>query len=174
MTASSDEHGSQALVVTHVSAVPPEARSYQGRRAGIVSRLIANTIDFGVTLVVLAAGYLGATAVRFLWSPARFRFPQPSTGLLLAGGALIMLVYLTLSWTTTGRTYGDHVLGLRVVSGRYQRLGLAEAALRASFCVVLPIGLLYAAISRTNRSLQDIVLRTSVIYDWGPASAPGR
>jgi uncharacterized RDD family membrane protein YckC len=82
-----------------------------------------------------------------------------------------MFVYLTLSWVTTGRTYGDHLLGLRVVNARNQRLRLAGAALRAAFCMFFPIGLLYAAVSRTNRSLQDIVLRTSVIYDWGPASA---
>jgi hypothetical protein len=28
------------------------------------------------------------------------------------------------------------------------------------------IGLGWAALSRQNRSVQDIVLRTSVIYDW--------
>jgi hypothetical protein len=29
-----------------------------------------------------------------------------------------------------------------------------------------PIGLLWVAVSRENRSAQDLALRTSVIYDW--------
>jgi hypothetical protein len=31
---------------------------------------------------------------------------------------------------------------------------------------VFPIGLLWCAVSTSRRSLQDIVVRTSVIYDW--------
>jgi hypothetical protein len=32
--------------------------------------------------------------------------------------------------------------------------------------VAFPIGLAWAIISRRNRSVQDVVLRTIVIYDW--------
>ncbi len=38
--------------------------------------------------------------------------------------------------------------------------------LRAGFCVVFPIGLFWCAVSRENRSVQDVVLRSSVIHDW--------
>jgi hypothetical protein len=43
---------------------------------------------------------------------------------------------------------------------------------------VLPIGLYWAVLSPTNRSIQDAVLRTSVIYDWStrrqaPPRSPG-
>jgi len=31
---------------------------------------------------------------------------------------------------------------------------------------VFPIGVLWVAVSRTNKSVQDILVRTSVIYDW--------
>ena len=155
--------------VPEVSPIPRVARIYQRRRAGIVSRLIANGVDFAVTLTVLGAGYVGVSVVLFLWSPSGFRFPRPAAAPLLAAGALVMFAYLTLSWATTGRTYGDHLLGLRVVNAHYQQPRLVAAALRAAFCVVCPVGLLYVAVSRTNRSLQDVVLRTAVIYDWGPA-----
>ncbi len=78
-----------------------------------------------------------------------------------------MFAYLTASWATTGRTYGDHLLGLRVLSYRGERMMLAGAAARAALYVVFPIGVLYVGLSPANRSVQDVLLRTSVVYDWG-------
>jgi hypothetical protein len=40
------------------------------------------------------------------------------------------------------------------------------ALLRAALNVVFPLGLAWVAISRQNRSVQDVALGTSVIYDW--------
>ncbi|MGB8650620.1 MAG: RDD family protein [Mycobacteriales bacterium] len=153
-----------------VSPVPREGRPYQGRRAGVVSRLVANTVDFVVVVLVVAGGYAAVSAAMFLWSPSGFTFPQPSSALLLVSGAVVLFVYLTLSWATTGRSYGDHLLGLRVVNFRGERMHLSGAAARAALCVVFPIGVLYVLVSRANRSVQDVLLRTSVIYDWGPAA----
>ncbi len=157
-----------------LSPVPREGRPYQGRRAGIVSRLVANTVDFVVVALLVAAGYAGVSAMIFLWSPSTFSFPHPSGGLLLVAGGVVMFVYLTGSWATTGRTYGDHLLGLRVVNFRGDRMRLPGAAARAALFVVFPSGVLYVAVSPANRSVQDVLLRTSVIYDWGlvPAVRP--
>jgi len=77
-----------------------------------------------------------------------------------------LCLYFTASWATVGRTYGDHLLGLRVLNFRGERLRWTGAFVRAVFCVVLPIGLYWVLVSTTNRSLQDTVLRTSVLYDW--------
>jgi hypothetical protein len=41
------------------------------------------------------------------------------------------------------------------------------ALVRAAFCVVFAVGLFWVLISGANRSVQDVVLRTSVVYDWG-------
>lgn len=153
-----------------VSPVPREGRPYQGQRAGIVSRVVASAVDFVVTAIMVAAGYAGVCAVVFLWAPASFKFPKTSTAVLLAAGAVVMVVYLTLTWVTTGRTYGDHLLGLRVVNDRGEVPGFACAALRAVLCVVFPFGLFFAVVSRSNRSVQDFLVRTSVIYDWGPTT----
>jgi uncharacterized RDD family membrane protein YckC len=65
-------------------------------------------------------------------------------------------------------------MGLRVVSYRGGRMTLPGALLRAVFCAAVPIGLLWVAVSRENRSLQDVVLRTSVVYDWQPRGGGGR
>ena len=43
-----------------------------------------------------------------------------------------------------------------------------RSGLRALACVVLPLGLLWCAVSRTRSSLQDIVVRSVVVYDAHP------
>jgi uncharacterized RDD family membrane protein YckC len=149
-----------------VSSVPREARQFQGHRAGLVSRLLAAVIDFGVTLVALVAIYAGWTSLLFILNPRSFHFPSLSLLLDWIVGMVVLTVYFTAAWSTTGRTYGQHVMGLRVVNLHGGRLRVTGAFLRAVFCVVFPVGLFWVAVSRQNRSLQDLVLRTSVIHDW--------
>lgn len=150
----------------HVDPVPVEARPIQGRRAGVVTRTAANVVDFGITVGLLLGGYMAWSAARFLVEPAQFSWPAPPFLAFLAAGACLMGLYFTCAWATTGRTYGDHLLGLRVVNSRGERVRWGLAAVRAAFCLVVPIGLFWSAVSRTNRSLQDTVLRTYVVYDW--------
>ena len=149
-----------------LSAIPPAARGLQGRRAGLVSRLLANSVDFCIVALVVAAGYAGAAALRFLWNSRTFTFPAQGFGVLVIVGGVVMVLYLAACWTATGRTYGDHLLGLRVVNWRGRRLRPVGALLRAVLCVLFPIGLFWIALSRENRSLQDVLLRSSVVYDW--------
>jgi uncharacterized RDD family membrane protein YckC len=153
-----------------ISAMPREARPYQGHRAGIVSRLVACAIDFLVVAGILAAAYGAWSLVLFLWRPSHFRFPDVSTDWVLLAGEALLFVYLAYAWRTTGRTWGDLLLGLRVVNRRGDPLGRVGSVARSALCVVFPIGILYVAVSRSNRSVADLVLRTSVIYDWGPTT----
>ena len=155
-----------------VSPIPREARPYQGQRAGLVTRLVANSIDAAVVAALLLAGYGAINAVEFMVDPLGFEFAHASLLLSGAAGLVVSVVYLTLAWATTGRTYGCHVMGLRVVSRRGRRLPPVVALLRAVFCAFFPIGLLWCAGSRARRSVQDVVLRTSVVYDWLPRVAP--
>jgi uncharacterized RDD family membrane protein YckC len=37
--------------------------------------------------------------------------------------------------------------------------------LRAVLCTIVPIGLFWVGLSRDNRSVQDLLLRTSVVHD---------
>lgn len=134
--------------------------------AGIVTRAVAAVIDLLVVMAILGGLLLVAAGLRFAWSPLSFRWPAPSWAQSLAIGALFAAAYLTVAWSTSGRTVGAGILGLRVLSARGARLGWSRATLRAVFCVVLPIGLLWAAVSRHRRSVQDAVLRTVVVYDW--------
>jgi len=149
-----------------VDVLPKEAREFQGHRAGIVSRCLANTIDFVLVQVVVVSLFVGWMALLFLVNPTSFSVPSPSFALWLLATGLLLVGYFLVAWVTTGRTYGDHILGLRVVGVRGTRMRPLWALLRALFCVVFPIGLFWAVVSRENRSVQDTLMRTSVIYDW--------
>jgi uncharacterized RDD family membrane protein YckC len=147
------------------SAVPLAAQPLQGRRAGLVTRILADGVDFAVVAGILGLAYLGVAAALFIWRSRTFSFPTPSFLLVLLFGGIVSVLYLTATWGTTGHSYGKHVLGLRVV-GPFGRLHVAGAFVRAVLCVIFPVGLAWVLVSRHNRSLQDVVLRTSVVYDW--------
>jgi uncharacterized RDD family membrane protein YckC len=138
----------------------------QGRRAGFVTRALANVADLVVVALLLTAGYLSVAAVQFLLRPAAFTFPAPDAGVLLLLGLGIQFLYFAVTWEVVGGTYGDRLLGLRVVGEGRARLRWGRSILRAALCTVFPIGLLWVLVSRENRSVQDLLLRTSVVYDW--------
>lgn len=155
-----------------ISPVPREARPFQGTRAGLVTRLIAATVDALCVAAALLATHAGINLVLFLVDPRGYEFAEAS---LIAGvttALVVCVVYLAAAWSITGRTYGDHVMGLRVVNGRGGRVRTPRALLRAIFCVGFPVGLL-GSVTSSRRSLQDLVLRTSVIYDWKPRKHGG-
>jgi uncharacterized RDD family membrane protein YckC len=145
-----------------VPAPPPSAVA--GARAGLVTRSLANIADLFVVVLLLVGGYLALAAARFLVSPTSFAFPVPSAGALLITGLCLQALYFTVTWAVVGGTYGNRLLGLRVVADGGTRLGWGRCAVRAALCTIFPIGLLWVLVSQENRSVQDLVLRTSVTY----------
>ena len=157
---------------THVDPIPREARPFQGHRAGLVTRTAAAAIDFGIVIVALGVCYLGVTAFLFLLDPRNFTVLTPSPW---AGVRRRWLAAHRLSrgeLEGSGRTYGNHVMGLRVVNRKGNRLHPLVSLVRAALYVVFPIGLLWVLVSGHNRSLQDLIVRTSVIYDWDVRPLP--
>ena len=151
--------------------LPPEARAVQGRRAGVVTRTGVMVIDAAVVALALGACYLGWAAVRFMRRPLVFTWPTVTFGTVIAGALVVCVLYLTTAWSTTGRSVGKQLFGLRVVGPEGQRLGIGRAFARALACTFFPMMLFWSAVSKRNRSVQDLVLRTSVVYDWR-AKAP--
>jgi uncharacterized RDD family membrane protein YckC len=149
------------------TTVPQRARPYQGLRAGVVTRLVANFLDLLVVIGVLVAIYAAIAATLFLLHPSRFHWPERLGWTVPLVGGLVLIPYLALTWTTTGRTWGDAVLGLRVVDATDNPPHVSRALARAALCALVPIGLLWVAVSRKNRSMHDVLTRTSVVYDWG-------
>src|SRR3954447_19949517 len=151
---------------SHVAPALEQARVFQGRRAGVITRVVAAVINAAVILGVMASGYVVLICAVFLWNPAGFSVPsQPFLVVLVIAGVLTT-AYLTVCWHVTGRTYGDLVMAIRIVDRNGHRPALQLAVVRAAFCVLVPIGLFLALVNRQNRSLQDVVLRTTAIYDW--------
>ena len=157
---------------THVDPIPREARPFQGHRAGLVTRAAAAAVDLGIVIIALGVCYLGLTAFLFLFDPRNFTAPAPSPWLVYAVGGLLLTVYLAVSWMGSGRTYGNHVMGLRVVNRKGNRLHPLASFVRAALYAIFPIGLFWVLVSGHNRSLQDLVVRTSVIYDWDVRPLP--
>jgi uncharacterized RDD family membrane protein YckC len=136
--------------------------------AGVVTRVLAACVDLAVVVLATVLVDLAVAGVRFAWNPAAFRWPEPAPGGAVTVLLSVAVVYLAVAWATTGRTYGERLLGLRVLSRRHSLLGWTRSVLRALACVLFPAGLLWCGISRDRRSVQDVVLRTVVLYDSSP------
>lgn len=145
---------------------PPVAMAEQGRRAGVVTRTIVMVVDAAIVVSATALGYLWWSAILFIVRPRTFSWPDPPDGTAFVAAYAICVVYLTVAWATTGRSIGKRLLGLRVLGHRGRPMGWGVAFLRANACTFFPVLLFWSALSRRNRSVQDLVFRTSVIYDW--------
>lgn len=139
---------------------------FESRIAGIVSRGVAAVLDVATVAAILGMLYLGALLLGLLFTSGNFETPNPNV--LFSGVAtyVVAVVYLAGCWTVSGRTVGSVAMGLEVVNRRGGRLGPVRALLRAMFYTTFPIGLLWVAVDRRRRSVQDIVLRSRVIYAW--------
>ena len=135
--------------------------------------VIGSSTGYGLSSRITAAFGCGARTVGvfFVIDPRSFSFPDVSFGWLFAALLGLLTVYFALGWATTGRTYGARLLGLRVVDGRGRRLRPGVALLRAIMCVYVPLVLFWVIFSEENRSAADILLRTSVVYDWAATAA---
>jgi len=154
------------------TAVPPVPALPRATYAGVVTRLIAAAVDSAAVVLLAVLLDLTAAGARFVWSPGDFRWPKLT--IVSAGSALlaVAVVYLSVGWALTGRTYGARLMGLRVLSSRYELLGWVRSVLRAVVCVLWPVGLLWCGVSRTRRSVADLALRTVVVYDALPYASP--
>jgi uncharacterized RDD family membrane protein YckC len=155
-----------ATTTASTRAFPRGAAERQGLRAGVVSRLAAAAIDLLYAVVLLVIAYAGYAGFRFLRDARSFTWPQPSFDEALGVGAIVVTVMLTTSWSSTGRTVGMRLLGLRLIGRTGGTIGPIRSLLRAVACLVFPLGLCWSAFSVRNASLQDLLFGTSVVYDW--------
>lgn len=150
------------------SPVPREARPYQGRSAGLVTRSAAGAVDLAVVVLLLVVGVVAINGIRFVLHPRGFDAGPTSLTPVLGVFLAVLAAFLAVGWTVFGRTYGGHAMGLRVLDRRGHTPGPLLAITRAVLCVVFPLGLLWCAVGRSSRSVQDVLLGTQVIYDWMP------
>ncbi len=151
----------------HFSTLPERARSIQGLSAGFTSRVIAAFIDIGLVAVLVVGTWAGWEALRYILS-VFYELPAATGVPLLVIGYFTMWIYWTWSWSTGGHSLGNVLMGLRVQTTRGNNLGLGLAAFRSILSIVFALGLLWSIISHKNKSVQDILLGTEVVFDWAP------
>lgn len=137
----------------------------QPRSAGIVSRALAALLDVAVVFVIMAGGYAAVAFVTFLVQVRSFQFPSLSWLFTVPVFLGVAVFYQAFCWTAFGRTIGQMLLGLRVLRrGSDAHLRVVQSLGRALFCTFFPLGLAWVVVSPSRRSVQDIALRTRVIY----------
>jgi len=141
-------------------AIQPE------RPAGVVTRTLAAAVDAIVVWLIVAGGYLGWAIFKVIIDPRQFSWPDAAWWISMAAAMFVATLYLTVSWASTGRTVGGALFGTRVISSRHRMLRWVTSLIRAGMCVVFPIGLAWSLVDRRRRSIQDILIRSAVIYDW--------
>lgn len=148
-----------------LQTLPVAARSMQGERAGFFTRGIAAVIDVVVTGAIVVGIWVAGWLFLLVFSPsAGSSLPQP--GYFLLSGYVVLWAYWWGFWATSGRSPGQSLMGVRVLDRHDHRPPWGLAAIRSAFCVVFPVGIAWILVSRRNRSVQDVVLRTGVIHDW--------
>lgn len=150
------------------AASPTSPARLQRARAGIVSRVTADGVDFVIFQVLFALMFVGYGFARFLITSKPFALPDPPVGVTSVLQFLLLTAYLAWGWSSTGRTPGKALVGLRVVTADGQPLGVLRSIARAALCVLAPILLAWALVSRRNAGVHDILLKTAVVYDWLP------
>ncbi len=150
------------------------ALALQGHRAGFASRLAADAVDLAVVFLTGLLALLVSGAVRYLVAGPPWRLPVLPGWLESSAWAAIVTAYLASGWATTGRTLGKQLVGLRVARRSGRPLPWGRAVLRALLYLAFPAGLLWVLVSRCNASVQDLVVRSAVVYDWSYRSACDR
>ncbi len=145
------------------------AQQLQGLRAGFISRAVASGTDVVLVLCIYVVGVIMVSIAWDLFFSKSISVADPPhwlNGLLVW---ILLVVYLTAGWWSTGRTLGKQMMGLRVVRSDGSPLRFWRALLRALLCASFYPALLLALLNRRNRGLEDVAFRTVVTYDWFPA-----
>jgi uncharacterized RDD family membrane protein YckC len=142
----------------------------QGLRAGFVSRAVASGTDVVLVLCIYVVGVVLVGIAWDLFFSDSISVAAPPHWLSEFLVWVLLVVYLTGGWCSTGRTLGKQMLGLRVVRSDGAPLRFWRALFRAVLCASFFPVLLLALVSRRNRGLEDVAFGSVVIYDWLPAS----
>jgi uncharacterized RDD family membrane protein YckC len=145
----------------------PKARELQGRRAGLASRVAADGIDWCIVVAIYVGILLAVGLTEYFVARSSFSVPRPPLPVTLGAEWVIAVLYLTAGWASTGRTIGKSTMGLRVVNNNGRPLRSRRAFFRALICATLGvIALAWVVVSRRRAGIHDVVLRTTVGYDW--------
>ncbi|MDZ7733028.1 MAG: RDD family protein [Acidimicrobiia bacterium] len=152
------------------------AEDWHGYYAGFGSRLMAYIVDGAVILVgfyLLVGLCVLVVAIATLERPNSPALPDVVWLVLFVVWSTL---YLTYTVGVFGKTVGKALVGLRVVSRRGERVGIARAFFRVPAYLVsylvFGLGFVWIVLSRTRRGWHDYLVGTCVIYDWDARRGP--
>lgn len=141
------------------------AGSEQVSYGGFWIRLLAYIID--AILLNIIGGILGSFFGIAMWDVDLEHYDQDFNVLYLGGFIVSWLYFALMESSERGATVGKMVLGLRVVTGDYQRLTFLNATGRyfakILSALILCIGFIMIAFTDKKRGLHDIIANTLVI-----------
>jgi uncharacterized RDD family membrane protein YckC len=144
------------------AAQPTSWSSLRRQYAGLVSRLLALTVD--AVLLTIGAAAIGV-GVPTLWDAVTGSTPD---WLEVAAGtvaAVLPFAYFWLSWSVSGSTIGELLFGFAVRRTDGSRVGVARAALRAFlgllFAPIWLVGMLLTVSDPLRRALHDVLMGTA-------------
>ena len=146
----------------------------QGHYAGIVTRVSAFVIDVVVSvglyllfLVLFRVGWEYVTNHTITWGDHRI--------ITIIGFALWAILYFAQPWSTSGRSLGMAVVGLRVVRTDGTPVSFGRAVARIVTLplslIFLGIGFLIMLVQPERRALHDLIAGTAVVYSWDARAA---
>ena len=176
MTAPADAHPPE---LAPPDGIPPRAQdstrqNLRAGHAGFASRFIAFVFDWAVStggfLLVLG----GASFAAIVLTGGTIHWHSGSLWVVLAfwGWEFCYYAYF---WTTSGKTPGMTLLGVRVVgrdgSDAGTRRGLVRTLVFPLSFLLLGMGFLGILFGRDRRALHDSIAGTAVVYAWDPRAA---
>ena len=134
-------------------------------RAGLASRLLAVAIDVVVVVFLMIGLLIVGSGIRALFT-GTLEIEVHSEEIRGPLATLVLLAYLAYGWGLNGRTVGMVMMGLRAVGQDGSDLSPWRGFWRAVLYLLFLPGILWALVSKRNASVQDLLLRTAVVYDW--------
>ncbi len=145
------------------------AEAWQGKPAGMISRLVAFLIDVATVQLLFA---LSQQVVTVIWETITGHTWDLADHRAWSVSILLVFVYLyfVLPLAASGRTFGKAVVGLKVERAGGAPLDRRHAFLRVlvmplSF-ILLGLGLAIGVIRKDRRTLHDLIASTDEIYAW--------
>lgn len=156
----------QRTLAERMGSLAPEAAQLEGRRAGVVTRSVAFTIDFFCVLLGYPLLLWGFAIVEAIFTFSTPTYPDVPSWLDAVLYAIWLPLYFSGSWLLSGRTIGQGVMGLRVVGRTTLTFGPIRALLRFYILfATLFIAPAWVALSKRRLGLHDRATRTQVVYD---------
>ena len=136
--------------------------------AGFATRTLAFAIDAAIiNAIAWFVGIVVALALSLLKIPDDVRTVLAVIGAWCA--FVWFVVYFAFFWSATGQTPGNRVMRIRVEDGLTGAVISTRRAVLRVFCLLLAAipfcaGLLLILVDRRRRALQDMLVRTRVVF----------